>query len=233
MGTMSAIWEGVKNIPGELWDTGKTITKGNLVGSSPAEFEKMGNAEMTTALNGLSAAISAGTVTVVKKGATITVEAVKNIKNTYILAKTPEGINFKINQPAHLSKVESYTQKNGITGGHNADAFYASVKQNNVKIIDEQSTNVNGIKNMQYQIPALDRAGNVIGYKAEVKTKTIYDPKIFTDQKMLDLGQKAAVKGYKNAMVSTKGIADVVVEGVKFRIYVDKTTGTVRNFHPQ
>jgi len=79
MGTMAAIWDGVKNIPGELWQTGKTITKGNLVGNSPADFEKLGNAEMTTALNGLSAAISAGTVTVAKKGGGIVIEAVKNI----------------------------------------------------------------------------------------------------------------------------------------------------------
>ncbi|WP_287912431.1 hypothetical protein [Acinetobacter sp.] len=111
MGTMSAIWEGVKNIPGELWDTGKTITKGNLVGSSPAEFEKMGNAEMTTALNGLSAAISAGTVTVVKKGATITVEAVKNINKVpkiYVnnvgikevkITSTPLEGHAKLNKP--------------------------------------------------------------------------------------------------------------------------------------
>ncbi len=33
---------------------------------------------MTTALNGLSAALSAGTVTVVKKGGTVVIEAAKS-----------------------------------------------------------------------------------------------------------------------------------------------------------
>ena len=111
MGTMSAIWEGVKNIPGELWDTGKTITVVNALGSTPAEFERLGNAQMTTALNGLSTALSAGTVTVVKKGATITVEAVKNINKVpkiYVnnigikevkITSTPLEGHAKLNKP--------------------------------------------------------------------------------------------------------------------------------------
>lgn len=114
MGTMSAIWEGVKNIPSELWDTGKTITKGNLVGSSPAEFEKMGNAEMTTALNVLSAALSAGTVTVVKKGGTVVIEAAKSTKR--ILQ----------NDPAKLPTITT------SAGGY----IKASIITENGKIID-------------------------------------------------------------------------------------------------
>ena len=114
IGTMSTIWEGVKNIPSELWDTGKTITKGNLVGSSPAEFEKMGNAEMTTALNGLSAAISAGTVTVAKKGSVIVIEAAKSTKR--ILQ----------NDPAKLSTITT------SAGGY----IKASIITENGKIID-------------------------------------------------------------------------------------------------
>lgn len=50
--------------------------KNNLVGSSPADFEKLGNAEMTVVLN----AVSSGTVTVAKKGGKIVVEAAKKVK---------------------------------------------------------------------------------------------------------------------------------------------------------
>ncbi|WP_275416221.1 CdiA family toxin C-terminal domain-containing protein [Snodgrassella communis] len=159
-------------------------------------------------------------------------EAAKAEKGTTTV-KSTDGISFNIEQPKHLATVDGFSQKNGISGGHNADAFYSAVKQNGVKIVSETPTGTNGITNVRYQVPALDRAGNVIGYKAEVKTKTIYDPKIFTDQKMLDLGQQAAMKGYKEAMSSSKGIADATVNGITFRIYVDKTTGTVRNFHPK
>ncbi|MCA6222764.1 CdiA family toxin C-terminal domain-containing protein [Photorhabdus sp. UCH-936] len=146
---------------------------------------------------------------------------------------TPEGISFQINQPRHLATVDGFSQKSGISGAHNADAFNAAIKQYNVKIVSETPTGVNGMTNIRYQVPAFDRAGNVIGYKSEVKTKTVYDPKVFTDQKILDLGQQAATKGYKDAMSSSKGIADATVNGVTFRIYVDKITGEVRNFHPK
>lgn len=50
-------------------------------------------------------------VTVITKGDVATV--------TY-----PDGINIKINLPSHLSNVEKSTQQKGITGGHNADAFF-------------------------------------------------------------------------------------------------------------
>lgn len=231
-GTAIAILKGLSEIPGDIWDTTKIITKVNAVGDTPAEFEKLGNAEMTAALNVLSGAFSAGIVTVSVKAGKIIVVAGKNLKNTYILARTPEGISFKINQPAHLSKVESYTQKNGITGGHNSISFYESTKKNNIKILSEKDTGVKGIKNIEYQIPALDRTGKVIGYKNEIKTKTVYDPKIITDSQILELGQKAAIKGYKDAMNSKSGQANATINGINFRIYVDKNTGEVRNFHP-
>lgn len=99
-GVAKAIYEGIKNIPGELWDTTKTITAVNTLGSTPAEFERLGNAEMTTALNGLSAALSAGAVTVVKKGGTVTIEAVKDIKRVLQ------------NDPAKLPLVKTSTSGN-------------------------------------------------------------------------------------------------------------------------
>ncbi len=145
----------------------------------------------------------------------------------------PSGINFRIDQPKHLSKVDGFTQKNGISGGHNASAFYDAAKEYNVKIVSETPTGVKGITEVKYLIPTKDRAGNLTGdYKTTTETKTIYDPKIFSDQKILELGQQAAAKGYKDAMASKNGQANVSVDGVNFRIYVDKTTGTVRNFHP-
>lgn len=142
-------------------------------------------------------------------------------------------MSFRIDQPKHLATVDGFTQKSGISGGHNADAFYDAAKEYNVKIVSETPTGVNGITEVKYLIPTKDRAGNLTGnYKAATETKTIYDPKIFSDQKILELGQQAAVKGYKDAMASKNGQANVSVDRVNFRIYVDKTTGTVRNFHP-
>ncbi|RTY52837.1 hypothetical protein EKL29_22505 [Pantoea sp. YU22] len=144
----------------------------------------------------------------------------------------PSGINFRIDQPKHLATVDGFTQKNGISGGHNANAFYDAAKEYNVKIVSETPTGTKGITEVKYLIPTKDRAGKLTGdYKATPETKTIYDPKIFTDQKILELGQQAAAKGFNDAMASKSGQTNVSVDGVNFRIYVDKTTGRVRNFH--
>ncbi|MGP2488254.1 hemagglutinin repeat-containing protein [Pantoea ananatis] len=145
----------------------------------------------------------------------------------------PSGINFKVDQPKHLATVDGFTQKNGISGGHNANAFYDAAKEYNVKIVSETPTGVKGITEVKYLVPTKNRDGSLTGdYKTTVETKTIYDPKIFTDQKILDLGQQAAAKGFNEAMSSKSGQANVTVDGISFRIYVDKKTGTVRNFHP-
>ena len=231
-GTAIAILKGIAGIPEELWDTGKTITKVNLVGDKTSDFEKLGNAEMTTALYALSGAVTAGTVILVKKGATITVEAVKNVKNSYILAKTPEGINFKITQPTHLGAVETFTQGSGIKGGHNSEAFYYSAQQNNVKILSKNSTGIKGIDEITYQIPSVDPAGNITGYKKKQFTKTVYDPNVFTDTKILKLGQIAASNGYKTATQNGVREYTSTAGGIKFQIYLDQNTGTVTNFFP-
>ncbi|HEB0978593.1 TPA: EndoU domain-containing protein, partial [Yersinia enterocolitica] len=76
------------------------------------------------------------------------------------------------------------------------------------------------------------RAGNTVGYKAEILEKTIYDPKVFSDQKMLMLGQQAAANGYQSARNSGVREYKAISDGVKFQIYLDQQTGSVINFFP-
>lgn len=144
----------------------------------------------------------------------------------------PAGISFKVNQPEHLGAVEKYSQQKGITGGHNASAFYSTVNEKGVKIVGETQTGVKGITEVQYQIPSYDRTGNITGYKERVFTKTIYDPNVFTDKKILDLGQQAAASGYKDAIASGQREYTATAGGIKFQVYLDQTTGTVENFFP-
>ena len=56
---------------------------------------------------------------------------------------------------------------------------------------------------------------------------------VFSDQKMLDLGQQAAASGYKDAL--SRGITqyDAAAGIVNFRVYLDKITGVVTNLHPK
>ena len=101
-----------------------------------------------------------------------------------------------------------------------------------MKIVGETQTGTKGIIDIQYQIPAYDRAGNVVGYKDKVFTKTIYDPKIISDQKILSLGQEAASKGYKSAMASGQREYTATAGGINFQVYLDQKTGMVENFYP-
>lgn len=50
---------------------------------------------------------------------------------------------------------------------------------------------------------------------------------------MLDLGQEAAMKGYRDAMRNGQSAYDATAGGVNFRVYLDKNTGRVTNFHPK
>ena len=79
-GTAKAIYEGLKQVPRDIIDTGKTIANVNTVGDTPAEFEKLGEADMALSLNALAGLMSAGTVTVAKKGGKIVIDASKTIK---------------------------------------------------------------------------------------------------------------------------------------------------------
>ncbi|WP_445374988.1 CdiA family toxin C-terminal domain-containing protein [Photorhabdus tasmaniensis] len=150
---------------------------------------------------------------------------------------TPEGISFQINQPKHLATVDGFSQKSGISGAHNADAFNAAVKQYNVKIVSETPTGVKGITHIEYKIPAKHpQTGEITHFKGNGSKpfeKTIYDPKIFTDKKMLELGQQAATSGYKQAIARGQQAYDATTSGVTFRVYLDKKTGGISNFHPK
>ncbi|HHR1265239.1 TPA: DUF637 domain-containing protein [Klebsiella oxytoca] len=144
----------------------------------------------------------------------------------------PTGIAFEIGQPEHLAQVVGYSQKKGITGAHNAIMFNDAVNKYNLKIISKTKGNANGIEYIQYQIPSKDREGKITGYKNEIFKKTVYNPAIFSDQKILDLGLQAAASGYKAAISSGKREFVATSGGVNFQIYLDTKTGVVLNFFP-
>ncbi len=113
----------------------------------------------------------------------------------------------------------------GVVGDSTADAVAGAqagknaVEQNHLHVSEKTELELAKQKLQNSKDPA-ERE------QAQQKTN------IFTDQKMLELGQQAAAKGYNDAMASKNGQASATVDGVSFRIYVDKSTGTVRNFHP-
>jgi hypothetical protein len=78
----------------------------------------------------------------------------------------------------------------------------------------------------------LDSSGNVI-YKNSAFQKTTYDPRIISSEEILKLGQEAASIGYINAKTSGVGGYNADAGGVSFRVYIDKLSGKINNFHPR
>ena len=102
----------------------------------------------------------------------------------------------------------------------------------NGKIIREETIS-RGITRITHEYPKFDGRGNPIGFKQAPSPKTVYDPKVYSDKDILEWGQKAAAKGYYKRANQEKDQYSEYFNGIKFRVYVDKNTGVVRNVHPE
>ena len=133
----------------------------------------------------------------------------------------------------HLSTPEGYSQKGGISGAHNEQAFLQEAKARGVKILSKEPGSTPGITTYNYQVPALNKDGTLSGgYKTIPFKKTVYDPNIYSDAKIVELGRSAAAKGYNDAVASGKQAYNATEGGVTFRVYLNHNN-EVDNFHPQ
>ncbi|MEQ5136969.1 hemagglutinin repeat-containing protein [Providencia alcalifaciens] len=144
-----------------------------------------------------------------------------------------DGIHFALEQKNHLTTFDGITNK-GVYGTHNLNEFTQAASENGIKIISQTPSSVKGISEVVYQVPKKNREGNIIPgeFKDKPYVKTVYDPKVFPDQKMLDLGQQAASNGYKDAISQGRREYQSTAGGVKFQVYLDQQTGRVTNFFP-
>ncbi|WP_253760598.1 CdiA family toxin C-terminal domain-containing protein [Ralstonia solanacearum] len=153
-------------------------------------------------------------------------------------ATPPIGAKFDEGIADHLTKFDGFSQKTGISGTHNLDEFMKAAAQYNVKIINRAPGSAKGVFNIEYQIPALDRAGNVamdatgaIVYKNQILVKTVYDPMLISDREIIDLGRQAAQSGYGKAIMSGAKAYNSEAGGIPFRVYIDTKNGRVTNYH--
>ncbi|MFI8623182.1 CdiA family toxin C-terminal domain-containing protein [Bacillus altitudinis] len=72
--------------------------------------------------------------------------------------------------------------------------------------------------------------GNIIpGELKKVRTpKTVYDPRLISDKKMLQWGEEAM----KNGKIEGRKITGTSKNGLKFEGYIDEATGEITNFFP-
>jgi hypothetical protein len=149
---------------------------------------------------------------------------------------TNSGITFNEGIANHLTKSDGFSQKTGISGAHNLNEFKQAAAQNNVKIISQTPSATNGIIQVEYQIPKLDAAKNVVldrtgsvVYRDQVFIKTVYDPSVISDNAIVNMGRQAATNGYGSAISSGAQAFNSEAGGILFRVYIDPKTGSITN----
>ncbi|MGL4248325.1 MAG: CdiA family toxin C-terminal domain-containing protein, partial [Lactococcus garvieae] len=133
---------------------------------------------------------------------------------------------------SHLIDTEGIVNKK-VSGGHNQEKFQKFAQENKIKIVSEKPhPSIPGVKELEYQMPKLDRAGNVvepIEYRGKPYQKTVYDPSMISDDVMYQWGQEAMRSGVKNKEGTQ--ITGKAKNGLKFVGYLDKNEN-IKNFHP-
>ncbi|MEK4367593.1 WXG100 family type VII secretion target [Paenibacillus sp. FSL R5-0473] len=162
----------------------------------------------------------------------------------------------KLQRPyAHLVNVDGFKRgsRSGVSGGHNMDKFNGALQEDANKyglsvkkdyfIGEPKKHNVEGIYEVEYQIPSLKRSesdksifepitdpnGNVLGKRVN-DPKTVYDPNIISNEKMYNWG-KAALEPQIQAGNVKNGIVKGELNGLKFVGFVDEK-GNIKNFYP-
>ncbi|MEK4988584.1 CdiA family toxin C-terminal domain-containing protein [Listeria sp. FSL L8-0308] len=188
-------------------------------------------------------------------------EIVKS-KNTKGTSQAPNvRINYKPGYDDHLIEVKGFKAKPtiGIKGGHNLenfeqyilDNFGDQVKNINQAAIKTPHPDIPGIYEVKYKLPVYDGMsldnggkGNFTGQWKEYKNpKTVYDPKLVSDEQMLKLGREAMEEGiqHNKIKIDTRqnavsdeivGYAEVDGKKLEFIGYRDKATGEITNFFP-
>lgn len=147
------------------------------------------------------------------------------------------NLEFKEGFDNHLINVEGIVRKKnkGIVGGHNFDNFKKAFTENGWNLDDytiskKPHPNIDGIYEIKYGLPAFDREGNIIaGQLKNVRTpKTVYDPKIISNEQMINWGKEAMANGTINGRVVTGQASN----GLKFQGFIDEATGEITNFYP-
>ena len=131
---------------------------------------------------------------------------------------TPAGTS-QVDTPLgkHLINGEVAGRKNQkvISGGHNSDNFYDVLNSNGGKVIGTPTQVSKGIFDIKYQLP-----------NGSVETKTVYDPKVYSDKKMAAMANEAASKAIVNYGVNGNKIQHVIVNGITFRVPISSYKGT-------
>lgn len=151
-------------------------------------------------------------------------DIIKNANGLKKIEKTPELEDHIRNTDPNVPR------KRGIGGAHNSEEFF----KNDVEIVKQTPTDISGVSVVEYRIPELDAKGNPTGrYKKLIYKKTIYDPKVISDEDYINRGLEAA-----NNAISNSGDGSLPREwigkdnsGKAWRGYYED--GKITSFYPE
>ncbi|WP_228472061.1 CdiA family toxin C-terminal domain-containing protein [Listeria welshimeri] len=154
------------------------------------------------------------------------------------IIKEASGSNkfkFGDNVKNHLKNVDNINTKKGVIGGHNLDEFNNALTNQGVGLDElilskKPHPSIKGIYEIEYRIPKKDITGNIakpITYKNIDTPKTVYDPSVFTEIDIYNLG----VEAMQNGKIIGGRVEGTASNGLKFIGYLDEA-GNVKNFFP-
>lgn len=124
----------------------------------------------------------------------------------------------QVNTPLgkHLINAEIVGRKNQkiISGGHNANNFYDILKANGGKVIGQPTTISKGITDLKYQLP-----------NGRIESKTVYDPKVYSDTQMATMANQAAAVAIRNFGVNGVTKQTITINGIAFRVPIASHKG--------
>jgi hypothetical protein len=141
------------------------------------------------------------------------------------------GLAIRADLPRHLRGPDGWNRQY-LHGTHNLDeAVNALKRQYPSANITVRPTGISGIEELDYEFTD---PGTSLTFRA---TKTVYNPSIFSDDTILELGQKAAEQAWRlYKMDPTQRIIVIRTNTVNFKVYIniDPQTGEpfVGNVHP-
>ncbi|WP_083450798.1 PrsW family glutamic-type intramembrane protease [Peribacillus butanolivorans] len=149
---------------------------------------------------------------------------------------TGKKTTFKPGYDKHLKEVQEIVRRKGkgVVGGHNLHNFEKAFKEKGWDLKEciisrRKHPTIEGVHEIEYGLPKLDREGKIIPgeLKKVSHPKTVYDPKIISDEQMLKWGEEAM----KNGKIVGREKVGVASNGLKFRGFVDDS-GKITNFFP-
>ena len=135
------------------------------------------------------------------------------------------------NTPNHIRNHDpSVPRRRGIGGVHNQDEFNKALTQEGGQVVKHTPhSTIPGVERVEYKLAALDRTGHPSGtLQAKSFEKTIYDPKLMPDNKVVKLGKEAAADAASKGQL-TREWTGTAQDGTKMRGYLDDQ-GNISSF---